>query len=79
MLKNPILKKKCGLKLASNELEDYFDSHKDPLLNTIKYNPFNLNSIKEKLPKSTYDEEKFNEKIKRDRRDSLDELNKQNR
>ena len=51
-------------------------------IKTIKYNPFNLNSIKEKLPKSTYDEESFQEKLKnRDKsKDSLDNLSRhQNR
>jgi len=27
----------------------------DPLLNTIKFNPFNLHALKGKLPKASYD------------------------
>ena len=54
----------------------------DPLLKTIKYNPYNLNSIKDKLPKSSYDEEKTEAETLRGRdrsRDSLESLNFQSK
>ena len=54
LLKNSTLINKCGV----DEKEDEFKlllANTDPLLRTIKYNPYNLNSIKDKLPKASYD------------------------
>lgn len=52
----------------------------DPLLKTIKYNPYNLNSIKDKLPKSTYKEDKTEaETLRGKSRDSLESLTFQNK
>jgi hypothetical protein len=49
----------------------------DSLLKTIKFNPYNLNSIKLNLPKSSYgreDENKNNSKSRNASIDSLDNL-----
>ena len=55
LLKNSIVIDKCGLDEKENEIQLLL-GNTDPLLKTIKYNPYNLNSIKDKLPKSSYDE-----------------------
>lgn len=54
LLKSSVVRKKAGIILDENEKLMFEES--DPLLKTIKYNPYNLNSIKEKLPKSSYEE-----------------------
>jgi NIMA (never in mitosis gene a)-related kinase len=54
ILRNPILKKHLGSKFDEFSQSD---SKRDPLLNTIKFNPYNLKSLKDNLPRSAYGDE----------------------
>jgi len=53
LLKNSTLIKKCGFdEKIENKSENFVDS--DLFLKTIKYNPYYLNTIKDRLPKASY-------------------------
>lgn len=50
ILKHPATQRHSGNNLNNNSSGDY----SEPLLNTIKFNPFNLNALKGRLPKASY-------------------------
>ena len=58
LLKHPTIKKKCGFHIDESDYAVYDNNKNDPLLQTIKFNHRNMNSIKTNLPKSSYGDEK---------------------
>lgn len=50
ILRHPATQRHTGTALSNNS-SDY----SEPLLGTIKFNPFNLNALKGRLPKASYE------------------------
>jgi NIMA (never in mitosis gene a)-related kinase len=67
ILKHPATQRHSG-SISNNNSNDY----SEPLLNTIKFNPFNLNALKGRLPKASYENEGG-----KSHRESLDNLNRE--
>lgn len=68
-----ILKHPATLRHMDGETISHEAASNDPLLKTIKFNPFNLNALKGRLPKAAYDQEGG----ERTHRDSVDKIQRE--
>ena len=70
LLSHPSIIKNSGMSNVS------YEDYSAPLLQTIKFNPYNLNALKKKLPKSSYEEDSTRvnsrDKESRNSKDSID-------
>ena len=71
LLKHPILRRKSGV---SEEMEQNYPQEGENLLKTIKFNAYNMNSLKNNLPKSSYGPKDDTAEQPKMRKDSLDSL-----
>jgi serine/threonine protein kinase len=67
ILKHPATQRHSGANMPNNS-----NDYSEPLLGTIKFNPFNLNALKGRLPKASYENEGG-----KSHRESIDNLHRE--